>query len=70
MVNILKKVAIGLIADLPLSLLTKLSDGKLTTSEIIDISREVALVVTRVLAEEFGDDDTKEEILSNPKING
>lgn len=68
MVNILKKVAIGLIAELPLSLLTKLSDGKLTTSEIIDISREVALVVTRVLAEEFGDDETKEEILSNPKI--
>lgn len=60
--DIIKKIAIGLIAELPLSLITKLSDGRLTASEIVDISRQVATVVARVLAEEYGDNDVKKEL--------
>jgi len=62
--NIVKRIMMGLIAELPLSLVMKLSDGRLTTSEIVEIARQVATVVTRVLAEEYGDEEVKEELNS------
>lgn len=60
--SILRKILMGLVAELPLSLITKLADGRLTATEIIDISRQVATVVARVLAEEFGDEDAKQDL--------
>lgn len=56
--GVIKKIIIGLIKDLPLSLLIKFSDGRLTTQEIMELSREVAMVVFNVLSEEYGDNET------------
>lgn len=66
--KLFKKILMGLVAELPLSLITKLADGRLTATEIIDISRQVATVVARVLAEEFGDDDVLDEMTKAEKI--
>ena len=55
--NIVRKIISELIKDLPLSLMMKLSDGKLTTQEAIELSREVGMAVFRVLHDEYKDVD-------------
>ena len=55
--NIIRKVLVGIVSELPMSLMIKLSDGRLTTQEIVELSREVAMVVFKVLHAEYGDKD-------------
>lgn len=45
------KLVKELISELPLSLFTKLSDGRLSQTETLDLAREITSIVIRVVME-------------------
>lgn len=65
--NIVLRVFGALATGLPLSLMNKLSDGKLSREELMQLIREVTLIVTRVFEEIFNELHPEEEDIVLPR---
>lgn len=65
--NIILKLFGALALRLPLSLITKLSDGKLSREELMMLIREVVLIVTEVFEEVFNELNPDEEPIVLPR---
>lgn len=68
--NIVKEIIVELVKTLPLSLIVKFSDGRLTTQEIIELSREVAMIAFKVIHDQYGEGDDVDEVAIKKELFG